>query len=106
MTTTETRHPRAVALPSGAVEAGTWEVDADGVSRIFAGPTRGVGAVQVGIVGEQDYSGDVLYRRALLTAKESNRSRAILELDEAELRHLAADALSSADELRALGTMR
>ena len=63
--------------------------------------------MSVEIVGEQEYSGDVLYRRALLSTRESGiGSRAYIELSEAELRRHALDALELADELRALGTMR
>jgi hypothetical protein len=102
MTTTPTRP--AVPLPAGAKSADRWEVDDrdERVTRMFSNAERGT-VIRVGIMGKQDYSGDVLYRNILI---DVSNKYGLVDVDAAGARQIAADLLAAADELARLQAQR
>ncbi len=88
-----------IPLPPGAKYADDWQVQRDqSVTRAFEGTMRG-DRVVIEIRGFQAHSGDVLERVAVVDTERAGGT----EMDAAELRELAADALAAADELEGLG---
>jgi hypothetical protein len=98
MSTQTTSIPRPrVPLPAGADSIDSWYLDdrADRVSRTFENVVRG-SVVEVGIVGEQDYSGEVLDRSIMVNVTNPH---GMIEVDAATARLIAADLIAAADEL-------